>query len=159
MEQARQPSFYTDFGVADSPEGRFEMVAAHVWLLLDRLKAEGPETAKLSEKLMETFFDDMDASLREMGVGDLSVGKKIRALAENFIGRAGAYEKALKQRESGDDALADALARNILESDAPERGRAMAAYVRKAAAHLAAQPASRLANGVATFPAAQTGEN
>ena len=150
VDQARSPAFYTDFAVADSVEGRFEMVALHVWLVIRRLKSDGPQAAKLSQRLLEIFFEDLDSSLREMGVGDLQVARKIRGLAENFFGRMKAYEEAMGP-DGAPGGLAAALARNVHESGDAADGDALAAYVRAADAALAAQPSGRIAGGIAAF--------
>jgi cytochrome b pre-mRNA-processing protein 3 len=97
--QARNPAFYRDMGVPDTVEGRFEMVALHVFLALRRLRAGGEPGKDLGQKLFDVLFDDMDQTLREMGVGDLSVGKKIKAMASSFYGRMQAYDE--RQARSG----------------------------------------------------------
>ncbi|MEM9262517.1 MAG: ubiquinol-cytochrome C chaperone family protein, partial [Pseudomonadota bacterium] len=109
---ARRPKPFVEFGVPDTVEGRFEMLSAHVYLILRRLKAEGETHKRFSQALFDVFFRNMDDQLREMGVGDLTVGKKIRKLAEAFYGRMGAYEDALESDDA--DALALAVSRNII---------------------------------------------
>lgn len=150
VEQARTPALYAGFAVPDTVEGRFEQVALHVYLIMRRLKGEAG-TKNVNQHLMDVMFQNMDDSLRELGVGDLVVGKKIRKLAENFYGRIGAYEQALKQ-DAGPGALAKALARNVYADEAAPQAEALAAYVRSAAESLAAQPAARIAGGIAVFP-------
>ena len=108
--QARQPVFYASFGVPDSLDGRFDMVALHVFLLLHRLKQEGKTAARLAQCLFDVMFDDMDESLRELGAGDLGVGRRVKAMAKALYGRLAAYQAGL----AGDDReLAAALARNL----------------------------------------------
>ncbi|MCK5747013.1 MAG: ubiquinol-cytochrome C chaperone [Oricola sp.] len=149
VEQARQPALYRDFNAPDTVEGRFEQVALHVYLVMRRLK--GDEAAKkASQSLFDVMFQNMDDSLRELGVGDLQVGKKVRALAENFYGRIGAYEAALKDEAPAAD-LGAALARNIYGVASSKDAEALADYVRAADAFLARQPAARIANGVVSF--------
>ncbi|MAW80561.1 MAG: ubiquinol-cytochrome C reductase [Parvularcula sp.] len=154
VEQARTPALYASLGAPDTVEGRFEMVALHVWLVMRRLK--GDERAKkVSQCLFDAMFQNMDDSLRELGVGDLQVGKKVRKLAENFYGRIGAYEEAMKQdveRDGVEDPLAKALARNIFEREMTETAPAFADYVRRADASLQNQPQSRIAGGIIVFP-------
>lgn len=153
VEQARQPALYRDFRSPDTVEGRFEQVALHVYLVMRRLK--GDEAAKkASQGLFDVMFQNMDDSLRELGVGDLQVGKKVRKLAENFYGRIGVYEAALKE-DASPDALGAALARNVYGVEASEDADALASYVRAADAFLARQPAARIANGVVAFPPAE----
>ena len=148
-EQARAEPFYAAMGAPDTVEGRFEMTALHVWLVLRRLK--GDEAARrVGQRLFDAMFSSFDAALRELGVGDLVVGKKIRKLAENFYGRAAAYDAAL----AGDDeALAAALARNVYGDANPAKAATLAAYVRRAAEKLDGQDRERIVGGVVDFPA------
>ena len=107
VSQARLPALYRAYGVPDTLDGRFELIVLHAFLLLDRLKHE--ETVRpLTQDLFDVMFADLDQSLREMGVGDLSVGKKIKVMARSFYGHMAAYEEAI-----ADGTLADALARNL----------------------------------------------
>jgi len=107
---ARQPFFYADLGVPDTLDGRFDMVGLHAFLLIRRFSREGAEGAQLSQALFDAMFSDMDLNLREMGVGDLSVGKKNRVMWEAFHGRAAVYADAMA---IGPEALAEALERNV----------------------------------------------
>lgn len=150
VEQARTPALYRDFGAPDTVEGRFEQVALHVWLVMRRLK-DGEAAKKTGQCLCDAMFHDMDDSLRELGVGDLQVGKKVRKLAENFYGRIGAYEAALKA-DADEGALAGALARNVYGVEKSDSAEALADYVRRADTYLAGQPAARIANGIVMFP-------
>lgn len=151
VEQGRSPALYADFGVPDTVEGRFEMVSLHVYLVLRRLKTREPAAKKVAQKLFDQMFQNMDDSLRELGVGDLSVGRKIRKMAENFYGRVGAYEAALRDGADGAD-LAKALGRNVFDTvDAQTAGR-LADYVRRAAADIQSQPIARIAGGIVRFP-------
>ncbi len=97
----------------DTVDGRFDMIILHAFAVLDRLKGEEPE---FRQALVDELFRDMDRSLREMGVGDLSVGKKVRKMAEVFYGRIAAYDKALAESR---EALDAAIARNIFPDGAP----------------------------------------
>ncbi|MBL28299.1 MAG: hypothetical protein CMM50_12215 [Rhodospirillaceae bacterium] len=148
---ARQPVFYTDMGVPDTVDGRFEMLTIHVVLIVGRLSEGGEETQPLAQALFDTMFDDMDRSLREMGVGDLSVGKHIRRMGQGFYGRAAAYETGLR----GDDAaLEEAIRRNLygtLRDQAIDSG-AIAHYMRLCAVELTAQPLEALSRGEVRFP-------
>jgi len=151
VRQARQPAFYARLGVPDSLDGRFDMVTLHVALTLIRLKAEGSGGTALGQALFDAMFADMDRSLREIGVGDLSVGKRVQQMASAFYGRLDAYEKALG---SGPEALKAALARNLYGTVTAEPAQiaAMAAYVGAAAAKLQLQPFAELAAGRIEFP-------
>src|SRR5688572_17130211 len=77
VEQARQPRLYTDLGAPDTMEGRFELYSLHVILLLDRLKRQGEQAAETAQALFDTYVQSLDDALREVGVGDTSVGKKM----------------------------------------------------------------------------------
>jgi cytochrome b pre-mRNA-processing protein 3 len=91
---ARQPALYRDAGVPDTHEGRFELYTLHVVLLLHRLKGQGPRAAEVAQAMFDTYVRSLDDALREMGVGDLSVGKKMRKLGEAFYGRVKNYDQA-----------------------------------------------------------------
>jgi cytochrome b pre-mRNA-processing protein 3 len=150
VEQARRPVFYADLGVPDTVDGRFDMIALHAFLLLHRLRGE-PTAASLGQDVFDLMFGDMDRNLREMGVGDLSIGKRIKTMASAFNGRIAAYDAAL----SADDphVLDDALRRNLFRGTAPATGQvaALAAYVRDQAAVLTDQPLERLLAGEVAF--------
>ena len=143
---ARHPRFYAEWGVADTLDGRFDMISLHGFLVLDRLK--GSESV-FRQALVDELFADMDRSLREMGVGDISVGKKVRKMAEVFYGRVTAYDQALSGSEG---ALESAIARNIFP-DGPEGPGAglLAAYVAGQRAHLASQDPGTIAGGTVLF--------
>jgi cytochrome b pre-mRNA-processing protein 3 len=143
---ARHPVFYADWGVPDTLDGRFDMISLHAFLVLDRLK--GQEQA-FRQGLVDELFADMDRSLREMGVGDLSVGKKVRKMAEVFYGRLAAYDQALG---SAAGELESALSRNIFP-DAPDAPgpHLLAAHVKDQRAHLARQEAGDIARGNVRF--------
>lgn len=143
---ARRPAFYARWGVADTLDGRFDMIAFHTYLVLDRLKGTEPG---FRQDLVDEFFRDMDRSLRELGVGDISVGKKVRKMAEVFYGRVAAYDAALAGEG---DALVSAIGRNVFPDD-PKAGGAslLAAYMRGQREHLAQQDAAAIAGGQVSF--------
>lgn len=152
VAQARRAEFFIAGGVPDTLDGRFEMIVLHAHLVFRRLAREAAdeEAAKLSQELFDLMFADMDQSLREMGVGDLSVGRRVRAMAEALYGRAAAYDAGL----AGDDAtLAAALRRNVYGTVEPDETalKAMAAYVRRQDKSLADQPVEALRHGDVTF--------
>jgi cytochrome b pre-mRNA-processing protein 3 len=153
---ARDPGLFAGLGVPDTVEGRFDLVSLHVALMIRRLRidadARGPA---LAQAVFDAMFADMDVNLREMGVGDLSVGKRVRGLWEAFHGRALAYEAALESPDAA--ALAQAIARNVWRGEPPPGApAALAARARAQAAHLAAQDIAALAAGRAAFlPAAE----
>lgn len=145
VEQARAPAFYTRLGVADRIDARFELYTLHVLLLFLRLKDEGEPGAEVAQRLFDTYVSSLDNVLRELGVGDVSVGKKMRKLGEALYGRMSVYEKAI--RDGDRTALSSSLARNILDSEETERGAALADYALASREALAAQsllsPAAR----------------
>jgi cytochrome b pre-mRNA-processing protein 3 len=110
VTQAREPLFYRDLGVPDTVNGRFDLVVLHLWMVLRRLQAMA-DGKSLSQTLFDRFCDDMDANLREMGVGDLTVPKRMQAFGEAFYGRAKAYDIALSE---GREPLAQALCKIVL---------------------------------------------
>ncbi len=116
---AREPSLYGEGGVPDTLEGRFDLVALHVALMVRRLRGDpDPRGPALAQALFDAMVSDLDLNLREMGVGDMSIGKRVKRMWEAFHGRALAYEAAL---EAGDrPALEEALARNVWRGEPPE---------------------------------------
>ncbi len=158
---ARAPAWFgPGFGVPDTLDGRFDLVGLHAALLIRRLRRDpdrrGPA---LAQAVFDAMFADMDRSLREMGVGDLSVGARVRRMWEAFHGRAKAYETALSAGDGA--ALAEALARNVWRGAPPgtaSDGAAAAAPALALARHamaedaaLAAQPIEALAAGRVSF--------
>ncbi len=153
VARARDPGFYTACGVPDSVDGRFELVVLHVHLLLRRLKAETqdrPAADVLGQELLDTLFADMDGSLREMGVGDLSVGPKVKRMAQAFYGRVAAYDGGLAQSP---EVLAGALRRNLYGTVQPQAAAvdAVAGYIRDAVGRLSRCPVTELSAGIADF--------
>ncbi len=156
VSAARDPFFYERLEIPDTLDGRFDLVGLHAALLIRRLRflpSPGPE---LAQAVFDAMFSDMDVNLREMGVGDLSVGKRVRAMWEAFHGRAQAYEAAL----SSDDgtALTEALVRNVWRGGKAPAGaaEALARLVLKQDRHLATQPLDRFTTGRADFLPAAT---
>ncbi len=148
VAQARHPAFYLELGAPDRIDSRFELYTLHVMLLILRLRDEGPVGADAAQDLFDTYASALDNTLRELGVGDVSVGKKMRKLGEALYGRMLAYEKAVRADDA--DALAQALARNILEAEAPTPGmQALADYAFRTRQALAEQPF----DGVMSAPA------
>lgn len=151
VAQARAPEFYRDYGVPDTVNGRFEMVALHTVLLLERLAGE-PSLRALGQEIFDRFCDDMDAGMREMGVGDLAVPRKMRRIGAAFYDRQAQYRDALAAR--GPQPLEAALARNIYGETqvCPDGVKRLARYVRAAAEALAVQECEALARQEARFP-------
>lgn len=155
VAQARQAELYRDIGVPDTVEGRYEMLMLHAFLFMHRLKSEPESVRDAGQRVFDLMFTDMDRSLREMGVGDLTVPKKIKKMASAFYGRTAAYDSAL---ESGDGELAAAIERNVFDGDSGDdpRARKLAAYVRSAAKALSEQATDSLIEKGPVFPAPET---
>jgi cytochrome b pre-mRNA-processing protein 3 len=150
---ARQTVFYSDWNVPDTPLGRFEMLSLHMFLFQHRLRGENGAATEVAQVLIDEFFLDVEHSLRELGISEVGVPKRMKKLAKMFYGRTAAYDDALERDDK--EALAAALARNILpEAAVWPQAPLLAAYVADAARHLAAQPAESIASGTVTFPAA-----
>jgi cytochrome b pre-mRNA-processing protein 3 len=147
VAQARLPQFYLRFGVPDTVNGRFDMVVLHLWMILARLRAEG--AVGEAQQLFDRFCDDMDANLREMGIGDLTVPKRMKKFGEAFYGRSGAYDAAIV---AGEGELRAALARNVLASDHVAAAAPLANYVSRTVATLAAAEGAALTSGSWQFP-------
>ena len=141
---ARQPLFYAEWGVPDTVDGRFDMIVLHLYLVMDRLR---PDHLKFREGLSELFFSDMDRSIREMGAGDLSVGKKVRRMAEAFGGRVEAYENA---RMKGGQEIERALSRNVYAGK-PGQVSALRDWMEKAIVALSKQNPDQIIAGQVVF--------
>jgi cytochrome b pre-mRNA-processing protein 3 len=161
VAQARQPLFFTDCAVPDTLDGRFELICLHGFLYLNRLKIARPRSETAAQCFFDEMFADLDRSLREMGTGDLSVGRQVTRMAEAFYGRIHAYEQGLA---GGEAVLEAALARNLYgtvgQRAAPVP--AIAAYLRREVAALHSQPLDALLAGRIVFgppPAGVAGQN
>jgi cytochrome b pre-mRNA-processing protein 3 len=152
VDQARRPEFFTVLGVPDTLDGRFELICLHAFLYLHRLKSEGAPAAELGQRFFDTMFADFDQSLREIGTGDLSVGRQIKRMAEAFYGRVRAYEDGLAADDVG---LRAALARNLFGTAqaSEEQLSRLAAYLRRGTIDLARQEAASLCAGNVVFGA------
>lgn len=152
---ARQPVLYAEWGVPDTPLGRYESISLHMILFLHRTRA-GDDTIKaLEQDVLDEFFKDVDHSIRELGVGDQGVPKRMKKLSRMFYGRMNHYWQALDRGDRR--ALADALSRNVApESPDAIDGDAIASYMVSASDALAGQPDSELLSGRISFPDAKT---
>jgi cytochrome b pre-mRNA-processing protein 3 len=151
VAQARLPCFYRDYGVPDTVNGRFDLIVLHLALVLDRLMRD-PAQRDAGQALFDRFCEDMDDNLREMGISDLKVPKEMRRMGEAFYGRAQAYQAALAAE--GDQALVEAIARNIFGATPPGPAAALrlALYMREAVREVAAQDAAAVAAGALRLP-------
>jgi cytochrome b pre-mRNA-processing protein 3 len=159
VTQARQPTFYSDHGIPDSVDGRFDLIVMHVFLLLRPLNKMAQPGAPLpvrgragdiAQSLFDTMFGDMDRSLREMGVSDIAVGKRVKHMAKAFYGRVAAYDEALA---GSDELLREALRRNLFGTVAPTPAHvdAMADYLRCQTGHMVSVPEARILSGEVQF--------
>jgi cytochrome b pre-mRNA-processing protein 3 len=158
VEAARAPVYYQDLGVPDTLDGRFDLVGLFAALVIRRARALPAPGPAIAQAVFDAMFADMDFNLREMGVGDLSIPKRMRAMWEAFHGRALAYEAPLAAADLA--ALEAALTRNVWRGNPPEgAARVLAAATLRQDRHLATQDLTRLRNGVVEFlPAPQLGE-
>jgi cytochrome b pre-mRNA-processing protein 3 len=148
---ARRPAFYAGLGVPDTPEGRFELVALHLYLLMDRLCAGGEDVNPLIQRTIETFITDMDDCMREFGVGDITVAKKVKRAAAVFYDRSGTYRAALDATD--DVALAAAVQSAInAPAAAPVDAETLARYIRSARKALQNAPLGTVEAADAAFP-------
>ena len=182
VAQARLPVFYQGFGVPDTLEGRFLVLSLHLFATLHRLKAEGPKSEgpksegpksegaksegaksegakalELAQDLIDRFGADMETVLREIGVGDLSIPKKVRGLAASGASLLQAYEEALAE---GNEALAAAITEALPPGQEPSGavGRRLAHYLKGVVGLLQAQDFAALSAGEMRFPGAIPGE-
>ncbi|UAL12524.1 ubiquinol-cytochrome C chaperone family protein [Caulobacter segnis] len=149
--QARSATFYRDFGVRDSMEGRFELFSLHVIFLIERLKGQGEAAAETSQAVFDSYVKGLDDAFREIGVADTSVGKKMKKLAGAFYGRLKAYDEAAAGLPDT-AGVTDFLARTAFEGRGEGDVAALTAYVIKTRAALAEQPLDALLQGDVTWP-------
>jgi cytochrome b pre-mRNA-processing protein 3 len=136
--RALAPVFFTRFGVPDTIDGRFDMMALHGWLALVRLKSTGQDEA--AQDLTDAVFIGFDEALRQQGISDMGMSRRMKAMAAAFYGRLSAYSAARTSEE-----LAEALARNVWRGQkVDDKARALAAYVETARAALENAPAGTL---------------
>ena len=149
VAQARAPALYARLGAPDTPDGRFEVYTLHVLMVLARLKGEGPRAAAASQALFDAYLSGLDHGLRELAVGDLSVGKTMRKLGEAFYGRAQGLDDALAalpdRAAAGGPPAAHRAGRRERGAGGPHDPGPLADYVLRRRAELAATPAERAA--------------
>ena len=147
---ARDPYFYQTLGVPDTMDGRFDMVGLHVFLLVHRLHGASEQGKQLAQAVFDAMFSDMDINLREIGISDMRVGKKMKEMWEAFNGRSAAYAAAIGTDDP--EALATAIARNVWRGRAPDAdARALAHAIMRQDRHLQSQPPEALFKGRAAF--------
>jgi cytochrome b pre-mRNA-processing protein 3 len=151
VAQARLQPLYRDWHVPDTVDGRFEMIVLHMVLLFRRLARDGDEGQAIAQQVFDIFLADMDQQLREMGVGDLGVPKRMKKMGQSFYGRLSVYGAALAAED--EPKLREALERNLFpDGDAPSL-QPLASYAMALAAGLAKQTTRAIAEGTITFPA------
>ena len=148
---ARQPRFYAQWDVPDTPLGRFEMIGLHMFLCLRQMRGRSDALDQIAQKVTDVFFTEVDHSLRELGIGDNAVPKRMKKLAKMYFGRLEAYEKAL---DAGDRAaLSAALSRNIRpDADVWPEAQELADYMFAADAALGGEPDEAFLEGNVRFP-------
>jgi cytochrome b pre-mRNA-processing protein 3 len=119
VDQARSEAFYKDFGVEDTLEGRLDLILLHVFIIVETLRSDDLEVSGLLQKLQEVMIRDIDRSLREIGVGDMNVGKQMRHVGASLLGRLKVYHDSVAG-EGDREKLETAIVRNIFrENDSP----------------------------------------
>jgi len=138
VTRAREPVFFVTFGVSDTLDGRFDLLTLHAWLVLDHLGKDSAH-AGLAQAFVDRVFVGFDEALRELGAGDMGMGRRMKKLADAFYGRLKAYCEAA-QSDAPQEAMADALTRNLYRGAEVALAAPMAAYVLKAKQHLSLTP-------------------
>ena len=151
MAQARLPVFYQEFGVPDTLEGRFVLLSLHLFAVLHRLKTEGRIAGDLAQELSDRFSEDMETVLRELGVSDLKIPKKMRGLAASSAAWLQAYEQAFALGDGAVEAtIAEALP--LEGKPAKDAGGRLAPYLKGVVRHLEREPFAALGAGELRFP-------
>jgi cytochrome b pre-mRNA-processing protein 3 len=151
VAQSRDPAFYASAGVPDTMEGRFGVIGLHLFLVLERIRSQGSAGDDLARALLETFMTDVDDNLREIGIADMGVPRRVKKAAAALHEHLDAYRAAMAA--STDGPLRDALARYVFLDSGAGRPVALAAYVRQATTSLRQQPWAAIRAGTLSFPA------
>lgn len=152
IEGGRQPVLYADWGVPDTPIGRYEAIGLHMILFLHRTRSASPGVQELAQDVLDEFFLELDHSIRELGVGDAGVPKRMKKLGKMFYGRMGPYWTALDNNDMS--ALGEAVKRNVTpDNDERLNSDALATYMMSGAAHLEKVTDDMLLGGKISFPA------
>ncbi len=150
LKQAMRPEFYDAAGVRDNFSGRFEMTSLHAVLAFRRLRSLGGTGRDMAQDCFEALFDGFDEALRDIGTGDLTVGKKIRKMGEAYYGRSSAYEEALAAG-APPELLETALGRNLGIGEGAPVAR-FVRYVRSVEETLARHPDESMLSGQLSWP-------
>ncbi len=153
VAQTRRPEFYEQVAVPDTLDGRFDLLVMHAFLFFYRLKDEKDTAGHLGQLVFDTMFADLDQNLREMGVGDMSIGKKVRKMGSAFYGRTKVYDDAMGRYDAEPDILIDAVRRNVF-ADVPGEDNAprLAEYMARCSRSLRQQELGDLLKGRVLFP-------
>lgn len=160
VAQSRQPVFYTDMWVPDTVTGRFDMISMHLCLTFWHIQKIQDDKGNFSQQMFDLFFMDMDKNLRELGIGDTSVPKKIKKMGQAFYALLALVAAALENRQTDDDAsarpdhqalLAEIYARNFFAPENNAAGQALADYSIGFISQLEQQSFEQFRNGTATF--------
>jgi cytochrome b pre-mRNA-processing protein 3 len=154
VQAARAPYFYSALGVADTLDGRFDLVGLYACMVIRRLRTAPPDGPRLAQAVFDAMFSDMDINLREMGVSDMAIAKRVRAMWEAFHGRAMAYEAPLATHDTA--ALTEALARNVWRGGSAEGAPAVARIAMAQMAALEQAPDAEILAGRISFAEPQT---
>lgn len=149
VAQSRHPHFYAEWQVPDTVTGRFDMISLHMALLFRRLRSEASRDKDFSQAVFDLFFKDMDRSLREMGVGDLGVPKRIQKMGNLFFGLLAALSEAMDRNDL--PALERVLSRNIFDGGEGENVAAVARYLMRQDACVARQSSQAITDGTIEF--------
>ena len=152
VQAARDPYFYETLGVPDTLDGRFDLVGLHACLLIRRLRALPKPGQAVAQAVFDAMFSDMDINLRELGVGDMTVARNVRAMWEAFHGRATVYEAALADGDAA--ALEQALTRNVWRGGAARGAPVLTRIMLEQMAVLDTAPVDQLLKGRVSFVSA-----
>ncbi|HEY2178617.1 MAG TPA: ubiquinol-cytochrome C chaperone family protein [Caulobacteraceae bacterium] len=152
MSQSRSPDLYAVLGAPDTVEGRFELLTLHVILIIERLRDEGPAAVQTSQALFDLYCRNLDGALREMGVGDFTVSKRMKALGSAFYGRAAAYRAAFAALPDEGE-LAAVITRTLMSGEVTCDPHPLAAYAADRRRDLAARDVADLLAGSPPWPA------
>ena len=151
--QSRDPVFYTECAVPDTMDGRFDLLALHATLVMERLEELGPEGRKLAQAFFDVLFKQIELSLREIGIGDLGVPKHMAKMMKALNGRAYVYHAAMVNHD--ENALEHAIARNVYRTDAaniPEGAHIIGRYMKYSHRALRTYSLEDFQNAVVAFP-------
>jgi cytochrome b pre-mRNA-processing protein 3 len=150
--QSRSAHLYAVLGAPDTVEGRFEILTLHIILIIERLRDGGSAAAGIRQALFDLYCRNLDGALREMGVGDLTVGNRMKALGGAFYGRAAAYRAAIAALPDQND-LAAVIGRTVMAGEPAHDPHPLAAYVADLRKDLAARGLPDLLAGSPPWPA------